>query len=192
MGPVVSYHSPKLPSFRSPYLGADLEQSNDKPLRGKEGGMCARVCMKWQGLMDSDHTTWFETLRMMHTQAFLIARSHKEVWGSDFSLHGTGRHAVKTQSESRHFASNLSLQIIFPALSRFLDLLLRRHPLPGPWFGCNSRDRGTQGQLSLSPPPNTLGTRTYTHTTRAISWRLDFFFFLRLYCLQRSKEPLVR
>lgn len=71
--------------------------------------MCA-CAWKWQGLMDSDHTTWFET------QAFLIARSHKEVWGSDFSLHGTGRHAVKTQSESRHFASNLSLQIIFPAL----------------------------------------------------------------------------
>lgn len=44
--------------------------------------------------MGSDHTTWFETLRMMHTQAFLTARSHKEVWGPDFSLHGTGRHSV--------------------------------------------------------------------------------------------------
>lgn len=39
--------------------------------------MCARArTWNWQGLMDSDHTTWVHTLRRMHTQTFLTARSH--------------------------------------------------------------------------------------------------------------------
>lgn len=54
---------------------------------------------------------------------------------------------VKTQSESRHFAFHLSLQIGFLALSRSLDLLLRsaflEPPCLGLWFGCNTKDGGT-------------------------------------------------
>lgn len=139
-------------------MGADLEPSNDKPLRGRGMG-CVGV---WVCVGRSGRDSWTLT-----TQLGLKPRgcthtglSHSYIpqggVGSGFSLHGTGRHAIKTQSESRHFVSHLSLQIVFSALSKSLDLLLRRHPLPGPWFGCNSRDGGTQGQLSLSPPPTNL------------------------------------
>lgn len=142
--------------------------------------LCAHMQGSGRDSWTLDHTFGLKTQRMTHTQAFLTARSHK-VWRSDFSLHGTGRHF------------NLKAGILLPVCPSKLYFQpyqglrspFEETPASLAWFGCNSRDGGIQGQQSLSPPPTTLGTRAYTHTTRAISWRLDFFFK----ALLPSEEP---
>lgn len=114
--------------------------------------------------MESDHIPWFGTPldAADACRPFSWLDPTGDVWGlASVFMKLAG--IVKTQSESRHFAFHLSLQIGFLALSRSLDLFLLRAaflepPCLGLWFGWNTRDGGT-----LVPGPKVFPCLLHPH-----------------------------
>lgn len=97
---------------------------------------------------------------MLQMQFVFFSPRLEEVWGPGLGPPG------------RHLASHLHLQIRFSALGRSLNLLrsfLKPTP-PGSWSGWNTRERGTQGQLSAWSHLESPHCRTFTHTTMPVSY----------------------